>query len=305
MFINNETLKLAYKVEPHEEGLTVIDVIVTGMNISSRLLRKCKSNNNILLNNKKTSVNRPVKAEDVITLMLDHDENTFEPNNIEIDVVYEDADILVVNKPPFLVVHPTKGHPYGTLANAISYYQYKTGQNFKARFINRLDRDTSGIVLIAKNAFAQQVVSEQMQANDVEKIYYAVVKGSFENTEGTIDLPIERADEGDILRIVREDGLPSITHYQVIEKINEEFTLLKLELETGRTHQIRVHLSHIGHPIVGDHLYGELNENINRQALHCHRMTFKRPRGNNLISVEATIPKDMIKLIDALKAGNN
>ena len=170
MFINDETLKLEYRVEAKDEGLKVIDVIATSMNISSRLIRKCKSNHNNLLNRKKTSVNRTVSTDDVITLMLDHDENTFEPNDIEIDILFETADMMAINKSPFLVVHPTKGHPEGTLANAISYYQYKSGQNFKTRFINRLDRDTTGIVLIAKNAYAQQFISEQMQNDEVDKV---------------------------------------------------------------------------------------------------------------------------------------
>lgn len=300
MFINDETLKLEYRVEAKDEGLKVIDVIATSMNISSRLIRKCKSNHNILLNRKKTSVNRTVSTDDVITLMLDHDENTFEPNDIEIDILFETADMMAINKSPFLVVHPTKGHPEGTLANAISYYQYKSGQNFKTRFINRLDRDTTGIVLIAKNAYAQQFISEQMQNDEVDKVYYAVVKGCPADDKGTINEPIERADEGDILRIVRPDGLPSVTHYEVIERF-KGYALLKINLETGRTHQIRVHLAHIGHGIVGDHLYGSTSELIDRQALHCAEMAFRKPRGNEPIRILAPLPNDMKTLMESLR----
>ncbi|GAU77374.1 RluA family pseudouridine synthase [Fusibacter sp. 3D3] len=300
MFINDETLKLEYQVEAKENGLKVIDVVATCMNISSRLIRKCKSNHNILLNRKKTSVNQIVNAGDVITLMLDHDENTFEANPIEINIVFESADMMAINKPPFLVVHPTKGHPEGTLANAISYYQYKSNQNFKTRFINRLDRDTSGIVLIAKNAYAQQFISEQMQNDAVDKIYYAVVEGVLTSDRGTINEPIERAEEGDILRIVRPDGLPSITHYEVIERF-KGFSLLRVKLETGRTHQIRVHLAHIGHGIVGDHLYGNVSDLIERQALHCFEMAFKKPRGSEWIVVNAPLPEDITELIESLR----
>lgn len=300
MFINNETLKLEYMVEEADDGLKVIDVLATSMNISSRLIRKCKNNHNILLNGRDGSVNRQVKEGDIIALMLDHDENTFEPNDISIEILYEDADMLVVNKPPFLVVHPTKGHPEGTLANAISHHQYKAGQDYKARFINRLDRDTSGVVLIAKNAFAQQVISEQMQANEVDKNYYAVVNGVIKADRGTVNEPIERAEEGDVLRIVRPDGLPSITHYEVVERFKEH-TFVKLRLETGRTHQIRVHLAHIGHGIVGDHLYGTVTELINRQALHCFEMSFRKARGGTPTRVIAPIPEDIDKLLKHLR----
>ena len=300
MFINDETLKLEYQVEEKEVGLKVIDVVASGMHISSRLIRKCKSNHNIFLNKKKTSVNKIVDEGDIITLMLDHDENTFEPNPIEINIAFENADMMAINKPPFLVVHPTKGHPEGTLANAISYYQYKSNQNFKTRFINRLDRDTSGIVLIAKNAYAQQFISEQMQKDEVDKIYYAVVKGVVKQAQGTINEPIERAEEGDILRVVRPDGLPSITHYEVVERFNG-YSLLKVKLETGRTHQIRVHLAHMGHGIIGDHLYGTLSDLIDRQALHCFEMSFKKPRGSESVVVNAPLPEDINKLIEALR----
>ncbi|MBF4694810.1 RluA family pseudouridine synthase [Fusibacter ferrireducens] len=300
MFINEETLKLEYQVESKEKGLKVIDVIASHMHISSRLIRKCKSNHNILLNQKKTSVNQIVSKGDIITLMLDHDENTFEPNPIEIDIAFENADMMAINKPPFLVVHPTKGHPEGTLANAISYYQYRSNQNFKTRFINRLDRDTSGIVLIAKSAYAQQFISEQMQKDEVDKIYYAVVEGVVSEDKGTINAPIERAEDGDILRVVRPDGLPSITHYEVAERFNG-YSLLKVKLETGRTHQIRVHLAHIGHGIVGDHLYGKCSDWIDRQALHCFEMSFRKPRGNERIVVNASLPEDIRKLIEVLR----
>jgi 23S rRNA pseudouridine1911/1915/1917 synthase len=299
MFINEDTLRLDYQVEEKEAGEHVIDVLAKAMNISSRLIRKCKKNKQILVNHQHISVNATVRSGDVITVMLDHDENTFDPNPIEIEALYEDGDILAVNKIPFLVVHPTKGHPEGTLANALSYRQYKRQENYKIRFINRLDRDTSGVLLIAKNAYAQQIISEQMQANLVDKIYYAVVKGRVETEEGVIDAPIDRLSEDDILRGVIETGMPSRTHYKVMAS-NDMASILRLKLETGRTHQIRVHLQHIGHPIIGDSLYGEVSSAINRQALHCYQMAFKPPRSANSICVTADLPDDMKALIQLL-----
>lgn len=300
MYINKESLRLDYQIEEEEDGLKVIDVLATTMNISSRLIRKCKNHNHILLNKKSGSVNRIVHKGDVISMLLDHDENTFDPNPIQVELLYEDCDMLVVNKPPFLVVHPTKGHPEGTLANALSYHQYQKGQNYKIRFINRLDRDTSGLVLIAKNAYAQQIISEQMQADLVDKYYLAIVEGILKDDSGTIDLPIEREEALDIKRIVIDTGLPSVTHYEVIERF-ENHTMVKIKLETGRTHQIRVHFSHIGHAVLGDTLYGAPSNLISRQALHCTEMVFKPPRENQKISVISQLPEDMVIAIDRLR----
>lgn len=300
MFVNNETLRLDYQVEASDDGLKVIDVLATSMDISSRLIRKCKNYKMILLNGRDGSVNRLVHEGDIISLILDHDENTFDPSPMDIQVIFEDADCLVVNKPPFLVVHPTKGHPEGTLANGLSHYQYTRGQNYKIRFINRLDRDTSGVLLIAKNAFSQQRVSDQMLRNDVDKGYYAIVEGIVKDDRGTIDLPIERIEDQNIQRVVRPDGLQSVTHYEVLERFAHH-TLLKLKLETGRTHQIRVHLSHIGHPVVGDSLYGHASEWINRQALHCYEMCFVLPRGSEKKTMTAPMPEDMNRLLNLVR----
>lgn len=302
MFIGNDTLKLSYEIESSEHGLTIIDVLATSMQLSSRLIRKCKTHKQIRLNKQVVSVNAKVKTGDRIDVYLDHDENTFEPNPIKVDVLYEDGDMLVVNKPPFLVVHPTKGHPEGTLANAVSFLQYQKSQNYKIRFINRLDRDTSGVLLIAKNAFAQQIISEQMQDDQVDKQYIAVVHGVVVEDEGIIDAPIDRLSEEDILRGVVEGGMPSKTQYTVIAR-SEKASLLSLKLFTGRTHQIRVHLAHIGHPIVGDSLYGMASKGIDRQALHCTSMTFRSPRMPEKTKVEAGMPSDIEALLSHLGFG--
>lgn len=299
MYINKETLRLDYEVEAEEAGLKIIDVLATSMDLSSRLIRKCKNHKHIFLNHKDGSVNRIVQKGDIISVLLDHDENTFDPNPIDIKIIYEDGDMLVVDKPPFLVVHPTKGHPYGTLANAVSHHQYLNGQNYKVRFINRLDRDTSGVLLIAKNAFAQQVISDQMQNDLVEKIYYAIVEGYVADESGTIDLPIERVEELDIRRAVLEHGVASVTHYKVVKRFDNH-TLVEIKLETGRTHQIRVHFSYIGHPVLGDSLYGTASPLINRQALHCYLMSFKPPRSRDIIAVTAQLPEDMEAVIKQL-----
>jgi 23S rRNA pseudouridine1911/1915/1917 synthase len=299
MFINEETLKLAYLIEPQEAGMTILEVMARKMDISRKLIRRCKIHKQIALNGHKISVNAKVGKGDVLTVMLDHDENTFEPNPIEIEVLYEDADILVVNKPPFLVVHPTRGHQDGTLANAISHLQYQRGQNYKIRFINRLDRDTSGVLLIGKNGYAHQIIADQMQDDAVEKHYIAVVEGRVFPGEGTINAPIDRLEEGNVRRGVTPEGFSSITHYKVLDA-TDRASLVDISLETGRTHQIRVHFEHIGHPVVGDTLYGTASDMIDRQALHCRKMSFRSPRKKEKTIIEAPLPDDLKRLLSLL-----
>ncbi len=297
MFINHDQHCLIYQVEKEDTGLKVIDVMATRMKLSSRLIRAGKRQKTIKLNGYKVSVNAIVDPGDEIAIEIEHLPNTFEANALDFKVIFEDEDIIGVNKPPFLVVHPTKGHPQGTLANGLSYRQNENNEDYKIRFINRLDRDTSGIVLIAKNAFAQQVISEQMKANAVDKIYYALVKGKLPYQKGTMNYPIERESEDSIYRIVRPDGLPSVTHYEVLGESNG-YQLVRLKLETGRTHQIRVHLAHEGAPIVGDHLYGTASDKIDRQALHCYKMQFASPRTDEPICLTADLPEDFITLLN-------
>lgn len=301
MFINKETHKLEYKVEQGQEGLKIIDICIQFMAVSSRLFRTCKNNKAIFLNGIGGSVNRLCRVGDVISILLDHDENTFDPEQSDLKIIYEDCDLLVVNKAPFLVVHPTKGHPFGTLANQLSFYQFKKQEDYKIRFINRLDRDTSGVLLVAKNGFSQQIISEQMKSNLVEKVYYALVTGVMKDDAGTLAFPIDREKEEDIKRIVMADGLPCVTHFEVVERFKAN-TLVKVMLETGRTHQIRVHFAHIGHPIVGDSLYGEESAYISRQALHCYKMTAKPPREEGEVTFIADLPEDFLKALEHVKA---
>jgi 23S rRNA pseudouridine1911/1915/1917 synthase len=234
---------------------------------------------------------------------MKHETNHFESEDIPIDVLYEDADILIINKQPYVVVHPTRGHPTGTIANGLAKYFEDKGIYDKIRFINRLDRDTSGILLIAKNGFGQQAVSNQMRANKVKKLYTTVVKGHMECESGEISTPIGRPSEDSVKRDVlpiEMGGQSSLTLYRVVERLKDH-DVLEVELITGRTHQIRVHLSSIGHPIVGDELYGGETDRLDRQALHCSEMVLKSARGSDTILVNAELPEDITKIIDELR----
>ncbi|OHW62130.1 ribosomal large subunit pseudouridine synthase D [Andreesenia angusta] len=269
--------------------------------VSSRLIKKMVRERSIFLNGEKVRRNVSVKKGDTVSLLMDdEDDNNLPEPEIELDIIYEDIDLVVLNKRPFTVVHTTQGHPIGTIANGLAYYFLENKIKKKIRFINRLDRDTSGVLLVGKNSFAHQQISKQFKDNTVEKTYLTVVDGVVGEDKATIDLPIERESEDSIMRIVREDGKRAVTHYEVVERYKDA-TLLKVRLETGRTHQIRVHLKHIGHPIIGDSLYFKESPDIDRQALHSYAMKLRLPRDKSEIELRAELPYDILNLIEKLK----
>ncbi len=298
--LQENTHTLIYTVKEEDAGMSILDALYKRMKASGRVIRSAKRRKDILLNGNAVSVNARVRKGDQLALRLLVEPNIFEPEDIPVAIAFEDMDMIAVNKQPFLVVHPTKNHPYGTLANGLSKYFKDNDMDFKIRFINRLDRDTTGLMLVAKNGFAQQMISDQMQNNQVEKIYYAVVKGRLEKDAGTINEPIGLATPDGIARSVFADGQPSVTHYKVVERF-EDATLVEVLLETGRTHQIRVHFQHVGHPLVGDELYGSVDSRINRQALHCIRMSMAPVRGQGKLNLEAPLPEDMKALLEDLR----
>ena len=293
------------KVVPKEyQGRKIREYLKEELGLSSRLIRGASIDKRIFANNKAVKMNYILKGNDsiLINLMKDETQN-IDPENIPIDIIYEDEDIIVVNKEPNMVVHPTKRHQSGTLANALMYYFKESNQKCIVRLVSRLDMDTSGLIIIAKNQYAHMELSKEMSLNNVEKRYLAVVHGHMENIEGTIDLPIYRPEEeGTIRRVIDDRGQRSITHYKVIERFKDS-DLVECLLETGRTHQIRVHLSSLGHPIWGDTLYGneEDNEIRTRQALHAYGLDFKSPRTKNPLTLRASLPKDIENLINKIR----
>lgn len=293
-----------HKVTTEDEGLEVREIMRNYFDFSSRLRNRIKREKLVTLNGIQTPGWIKTKAGDVVKVVLPDEKSNFEPEDIPVYPVFEDNDILIINKQPGLIVHPTKGYPSGTVANALMHYMQQTDQSFKIRFVNRLDMDTSGLLVIAKNAYCQNDYTNQMKANTVEKRYISIVCGILESDSGTIDLPIGRPDPDNVARGVMEGGAPSVTHYKVIERFyDQNYTLVELLLETGRTHQIRVHMSHIGHPVLGDWLYGGVNEElISRQALHAARLTFTHPVTKKRMVLEAPLPKDMQKVLNILRS---
>lgn len=269
-----------------------IKSILTGYwNFSGGLITLLKKGDGILLNGKKEYVNKIVKEGDVLKITLPKDSSdNIVPNDIPLDILYEDEDILAVNKPANMPTHPSIGHYEGTLANAVMYY-YKD-IHFTFRAITRLDRDTSGVVLIAKNIVSADRLSKSLILGGIKKEYIALCVGAPTHLSGTIDAPIKREKEGIIKRCIAPDGKPAVTDYEVI-KTSGDFSLVRLFPKTGRTHQLRLHLSHIGTPIYSDFLYGKevLGQ---RTRLHCRSLVFPHPFSEEIVEISAPLPNDMI-----------
>lgn len=295
-FNENENI-IVFVCEKDEKSL---EQFLINKKISSRLFRRLYRYKNILVNSKHRRKDLPVKKGDKVILIMEDEINNIESEKMDLDIIYEDFDILILNKQENTVVHLTKSHQKGTLSNGITYYFKEKGIRRKVRFVNRLDMDTTGILIVAKNPFAHQQLALQFDEESVVKRYLAIVRGVVEDDGRIIDLPIGRKEEGNIKRIVDKDGQRAITKYIVKERFKEA-TLLEVQILTGRSHQIRVHLNHIGHPIIGDTLYYKDDPNIDRQALHSHYLKLKHPRTGEDIDFMAELPTDMKRLINLMK----
>ena len=271
-----------------KEDETVLNLLLSN-NVSKRLIRKLKqTSGGITSNGKHIRTIDKVFGGDIVTITL-NDEKTLESNgNLSVPVLYDCDDLIAFDKPYNMPVHPSIKHQNDTLGNYFSHLC----KGIAFRPINRLDRDTSGICVVAKNAFSATALQHSL-----DKTYYAIACGKID-TKGTIDAPIARVDGSIITRKVSEHGQRAITHFTPIKySDNGKYTLLKISLETGRTHQIRVHFSHLGYPLAGDDLYGGDCSDIKRQALHCKSVRFLHPVTEEKIELNSEIPPDMKKLI--------
>lgn len=291
------TYSLEYLVEKEEEGL-LREYLLEHKRLSRRSLSTVKHAGDLLINGKSVTVRAEVKEGDQVTVIFPEEESSFylKPEPLPLDILDEDEDILVINKAPHLCVHPTFTHREGTLANGVMYYWQKKGWKRTFHAVNRLDKNTSGIILLAQNRFSHQQLSLQQKAHQIKRRYYALVHGLVANDQGVIEAPIGRKEDSIIEREVRADGQYAQTTYWVKERY-VDYTWIELELETGRTHQIRVHLSQIGHPLLGDTLYGGKTQHIPRQALHAYYTSFKHPKTGEELRYQAPIPKDIRVLL--------
>ncbi|HJB47599.1 MAG TPA: RluA family pseudouridine synthase [Candidatus Mediterraneibacter surreyensis] len=286
-----------------------IDNTSTGLRIEQYLRRRGYSYQNltqlkkmpesILINGVWSYMRTPLKSGDILTVHIKETESSpnIPPVNLPLDIISEDEDIIVVNKPAGMPVHPSLNNYENSLANALMYYYQEQGKPFIFRCTNRLDRDTSGLTVIAKHMVSSAILSNMGVRHEITREYLAIVRGELIPEEETVDAPIGRAESSLIERKIDfEKGEHAVTHYHVIEEKNGH-SLVSLTLETGRTHQIRVHMKHIGHPLIGDYLYNPDMEFISRQALHSYRLSFSHPITGEQMDFTAPLPEDMRRVL--------
>ncbi|WNQ10225.1 RluA family pseudouridine synthase [Paenibacillus aurantius] len=247
---------LVYVVPPEEEGMLLKTILQNRLQVSRKLLSRLKlTEEGITVNGRREYISIKVRAGDRVEVRMAQEESDdILPEKLPLAILHEDAHVLVVNKPAGMIVHPTHGHYTGTLANAVVHHWKELGETVRFRPVHRLDQETSGVLCIAKNPYVHQNISEQMKANQVKKEYLALVYGLMKKDEGTVDAPIDRNPEAPHIRIVTPAGYRAVTHYRT-ERRYAGASLVRLWLETGRTHQIRVHMKHIGHALLGDKMY--------------------------------------------------
>lgn len=290
---------LRYQIAPEHEGMNVERYLKQQHGYSSRTIVKLKHyEQGMRLNGAHTRTIDLLHAGDVLEItFLDSEEHGVEHfirSNRQVEIAYEDDDLLVFNKPADMPCHQSCGHAADTLANVFAAHCDQLGMDLMYRPLNRLDRDTSGAVLIAKNRFAAASVT-----NNFHKTYQAILDGVPPQSEGRVDAPIRREFPEEMRRIVSPDGQRAITNYRVLA-VQNGYSLVDFVLETGRTHQIRVHMAHLGCPVLGDSMYGRKSEMIARQALHCRYIAFTQPVSRQPVGVSCTMPEDMQKVCTKL-----
>ena len=273
-------------------------VLKQEFNVSTRLQQKIIKEQHVFLNSKIADTRSNISLNDVISVNLDFEEDSENiiSAKMELNIIYEDECFLILNKPVGIAVHPSISHYTDSLANGVKFYFESIGLKRKIRPINRLDLNTSGLVIFAKNEYVQESLIKQMQNKTFEKYYIAFVEGTFADKEGTINLPIARKENSIIERCIAENGQTAITDYKVLSEYNN-FSIVECHLQTGRTHQIRVHMSATNHPLLGDTLYGSSSDLINRQALHCYKVSFTHPITKQSLTFNCDLPNDMDSIL--------
>lgn len=298
---------LTYKAGPEDEGRPVRDIILYKWKLVAHDVARAKyeTPDGITVDGEVVWVNRPLHEGDILRVVItDHAPDNIIPSEGRLDIVYEDEDLICINKPSGVVVHPSHGHYADSLANYLAHYFDEKGEPHEIRTIGRLDKDTSGLLLFGKSRSAVGLMDAQAAQGTRTKVYLALCEGEFAESEGYVDTPIMRAFDGNIKRVAKDGGDTAFTSYKV-EAQYEGYALVRLSLMTGRTHQIRVHMSHIGHPLLGDPLYGNgtfthpcsPDIKIGRTALHASALAFNQPFTGNRIELSADLPSDMAAFV--------
>ena len=297
-----------YIVSQEEKGKRLDAYIPSvDLDITRTSAQRLIEDGNILVNGKNAKVSYKIQENDKISVEIPKPKQIeLKAQDIPIEIIYEDSDIIVVNKPKGMVVHPANGNPDGTLVNAIMAICKDSlsgiGGEIRPGIVHRIDKDTSGLLIVAKNDNAHVKMSEQIKNHEVKKTYIALVRGIFKENEATIDMPIGRSTSDRKKMAVNKNGKNAITHIKVLKRF-DKYTLLQVNIETGRTHQIRVHLSHIGYPIVGDYTYsnGKNEFDVVGQCLHAQKLEFKHPITQKDMCLEAELPQYFKDILDKLK----
>ena len=290
---------ITYTIDSASAGLRIEQYLRRRGYSYQNLTQLKKMRESILINSGWSYMRTQLKNGDILTVHIQEPESSpnIPPVKLPLDIVYEDEDIIVVNKPAGMPVHPSLNNYENSLANGLMYYYQEQGKPFIFRCTNRLDRDTSGLTVVAKHMVSSSILSSMGMRHEITREYLAIVRGALKPSEGTIDAPIGRTGSSLIERKIDfENGERAVTHYRVVEEQNGH-SLVSLILETGRTHQIRVHMKYIGYPLVGDYLYNPDMEYIDRQALHSHRLSFTHPITGEKMEFTAPLPADMRKIL--------
>lgn len=286
---------LTATVQDDEEGAMVKDIVYGRLDLSRGLLRRMKRGGGIYLNGQRDYLTRRVRSGDTIQIVFYDEKTTMEPEDIPLDIVYEDDYLLIVNKAAGMAVHPTGAYQEGTLANALAHYWGEIGLDTKVRLVHRIDKDTSGLILVAKEPYTLQRLLRQLSRGELVREYLVIVHGAVTPPEGILAMAIGRSMDHGVKRAVSTGGKAAKTVYKAL-CTNAHATLLRARLESGRTHQIRVHFADFGHPVLGDPLYSEAPPGISGQALHAWRLEFVHPRTEQRHVVTCPMPRDMLNL---------
>lgn len=300
----------SFIVSEEEEGERVDKYLsVLLPDLTRSYIQKQIADNLLLVNDKVSKANYRLKADDCISLSVpDSVLPDIKPENIPLEIVYEDEDVVIVNKPQGMVVHPSAGHYEGTLVNALLYHLSGrlSGINGVLRpgIVHRIDKDTSGLLIICKNDFSHNKIAEQLKEHSANRIYHAIVHGVIKDDTGTVDAPLGRSTVDRKKMCICIDGKRAVTHYKVLERF-KDYTYIELKLETGRTHQIRVHMSSIGHPLMGDPVYMPQKEPVRceGQILHAKSIGFISPSTGNYIEFDSELPQYFEKCLRYLRNG--
>ena len=288
---------ITYTIFPKDSGISILSFLRNN-GFSKHILTTMKrADHAILLNGQPTFAKTVLREQDVLRILVPEEtgsEESILPVKMSLDILYEDEDILVLNKPADMPVHPSAGNYENTLANGVAWYYRQQGETFVYRCINRLDRDTTGVLVLAKNPLSGALLSTQMKQRRIRRMYLALTDG-IPPEKGTVRAPIARVNDSVITREVNfEQGEPAVTHYERLA-VSNGYALIELHLETGRTHQIRVHMNYIGCPLPGDFLYHPVFDRIGRQALHSFQLEFEHPITKEPLRFLAPVPEDFRK----------